>query len=112
MHYLPFGTRLNKGILMVTQLILGFRSFFASGHTKGTQRHFRRLSYFARSAYPSVLRPSNPYADKSDRKSPKYDVSKSLVFMQVCVQHSNHQTVFASLFQPITREKIATDKKL
>lgn len=45
-------------------------------------------------------------------KKPKYDVSKSLVFMQVCVQHSNHQTVFASLFQPITREKIATDKKL
>ena len=24
MHYLPFGARLNKGILMVTQLILGF----------------------------------------------------------------------------------------
>ena len=24
MHYLPFGTRLNKCILMVTQLILGF----------------------------------------------------------------------------------------
>ena len=24
MHYLPFGTRLNKGILMVTQLILSF----------------------------------------------------------------------------------------
>ena len=25
MHYLPFGARLNKGILMVTQLIKGFR---------------------------------------------------------------------------------------
>ena len=25
MHYLPFGTRLNKGILMVTQLTLGFQ---------------------------------------------------------------------------------------
>ena len=24
MHYLPFGARLNKGILMVTQLILVF----------------------------------------------------------------------------------------
>ena len=24
MHYLPFGARLNKGIIMVTQLILGF----------------------------------------------------------------------------------------
>ena len=24
MHYLPFGARLNKGILMVTQLTLGF----------------------------------------------------------------------------------------
>ena len=24
MHYLPFGARLNKGILMVTQLIPGF----------------------------------------------------------------------------------------
>lgn len=24
MHYLPFGARLNKGILMVTQLIKGF----------------------------------------------------------------------------------------
>lgn len=24
MHYLPFGARLNKGILMVTQLIQGF----------------------------------------------------------------------------------------
>ena len=24
MHYLPFGDRLNKGILMVTQLILSF----------------------------------------------------------------------------------------
>lgn len=24
MHYLPFGARLNKGILMATQLILGF----------------------------------------------------------------------------------------
>ncbi len=28
MHYLPFGDRLNKGILMVTQLIKGFRRFF------------------------------------------------------------------------------------
>ena len=27
MHYLPFGTRLNKGILMVTQLTLGFMLF-------------------------------------------------------------------------------------
>ena len=25
MHYLPFGARLNKGILMVTQLNHGFR---------------------------------------------------------------------------------------
>ncbi len=25
MHYLPFGARLNKGILMVTQLTPGFR---------------------------------------------------------------------------------------
>ena len=25
MHYLPLGARLNKGILMVTQLIAGFR---------------------------------------------------------------------------------------
>ena len=27
MHYLPFGARLNKGILMVTQLILGFSAY-------------------------------------------------------------------------------------
>ena len=27
MHYLPFGDRLNKGILMVTQLIKGFCCF-------------------------------------------------------------------------------------
>lgn len=27
MHYLPFGARLNKGILMVTQLTLGFMLF-------------------------------------------------------------------------------------
>ena len=27
MHYLPFGARLNKGILMVTQLIRGFSRF-------------------------------------------------------------------------------------
>ncbi len=27
MHYLPFGARLNKGILMVTQLIRGFLRF-------------------------------------------------------------------------------------
>ena len=31
MHYLPFGARLNKGILMVTQLIKGFREFKATG---------------------------------------------------------------------------------
>ena len=28
MHYLPFGARLNKGILMVTQLKAGFCLFF------------------------------------------------------------------------------------
>ena len=28
MHYLPFGDRLNKGILMVTQLNQGFPAFF------------------------------------------------------------------------------------
>lgn len=33
MHYLPFGARLNKGILMVTQLILGF---FGTSKPKGT----------------------------------------------------------------------------
>ena len=27
MHYLPFGDRLNKGILMVTQLIKGLHAF-------------------------------------------------------------------------------------
>lgn len=27
MHYLPFGARLNKGILMVTQLNQGFSHF-------------------------------------------------------------------------------------
>mgnify|MGYP004479118457 CR=1 FL=1 len=32
MHYLPFGARLNKGILMVTQLILGF---FGTSKPKG-----------------------------------------------------------------------------
>ena len=26
MHYLPFGARLNKGILMVTQLNTGFQA--------------------------------------------------------------------------------------
>ena len=30
MHYLPLGARLNKGILMVTQLTLGFREFQTS----------------------------------------------------------------------------------
>ncbi len=29
MHYLPFGDRLNKGILMVTQLIKGFTRIFS-----------------------------------------------------------------------------------
>ena len=33
MHYLPFGARLNKGILMVTQLIL---VFFGTSKPKGT----------------------------------------------------------------------------
>lgn len=33
MHYLPFGARLNKGILMVNQLILGF---FGTSKPKGT----------------------------------------------------------------------------
>ena len=28
MHYLPFGARLNKGILMVTQLNSGFSDGF------------------------------------------------------------------------------------
>lgn len=28
MHYLPFGARLNKGILMVTQLNSGFSPFY------------------------------------------------------------------------------------
>lgn len=30
MHYLPFGDRLNKGILMVTQLNTGFPRFLIS----------------------------------------------------------------------------------
>ena len=41
MHYLPFGARLNKGILMVTQLILVFsahinqRELFPLDRTRG-----------------------------------------------------------------------------
>ena len=34
MHYLPFGARLNKGILMVTQLIKVFSTAGGGGRTR------------------------------------------------------------------------------
>lgn len=45
MHYLPFGARLNKCIIMVTQLILGFsahlnqRELFPLGNPKDILKH-------------------------------------------------------------------------
>lgn len=43
MHYLPFGARLNKGILMVTQLILGFSA------------HLIQRELFPLAPYKSIL---------------------------------------------------------
>ena len=41
MHYLPFGARLNKGILMVTQLISGFSltMCFSAAHVSGKTKN-------------------------------------------------------------------------
>lgn len=56
-----------------TQCLCGFPGFlFASGYTKGTRRHFSRLSYLTHRAYPSALRPPRPYAGTGGRKSPKW----------------------------------------
>lgn len=38
MHYLPFGARLNKGILMVTQLTLGFQGLYWWGLAGSNRR--------------------------------------------------------------------------
>ena len=46
MHYLPIGARLNKGILMVTQLILGFSYLsFGKDFIVGTNDSLKAIAY-------------------------------------------------------------------